>query len=125
MRILLDTHLILWWINDDPAMSRIARALIANPDNTIFVSPVSTWEIWLKYSLGRLERPAEFEEALAREEFEQLPLTVAHTRKVAELPWLHRDPFDRMLLAQAQAADLTLLTADSQLAQYGSFVKTV
>ena len=125
MRILLDTHLILWWINDDPAMSRIARELIANPDNTIFVSPVSMWEIWLKKGLGRLELPSEFVETLAREEFEQLPLTVAHTRKVAELPWLHRDPFDRMLLAQAQAADLTLLTADSQLAQYGSFVKTV
>ena len=125
MRILIDTHLILWWINDDPSLSRKAYTLIADPSNTIFVSPVSTWEIWLKKSLGRLELPDEFEAALAKEEFEHLPLTAAHTRGVAKLPWHHRDPFDRMLIAQAQATDLTLLTADARLGLYGSFVKTV
>jgi PIN domain nuclease of toxin-antitoxin system len=125
MRLLLDTHILLWWIGDDPALSRTACALIASPDNTIFISPVSTWEIWIKKSLGKLELPSEFEEVLLKEEFEHLPLTVAHTRAVAELPWHHRDPFDRMLIAQAQAADLTLLTADDALTPYGSFVKRV
>jgi len=124
MRILLDTHLILWWVNDDCSLSRIARKLIADPDNTIFFSSVSTWEIWLKKSLGKLEVPDQFQECIAGE-FTELPLTVAHTRGVAELEWHHRDPFDRLLIAQAQAADLTLLTADAQLAPYGSFVKTV
>ena len=125
MRILIDTHLILWWLNEDPLLSRIGAELIADPNNTIFVSPVSTWEIWLKNSLGKLELPPDFDEFLAKEEFEQLPLTTAHTRLVADLPWHHRDPFDRMLIAQAQAADLTLLTADIRLARYGGFVKTV
>jgi PIN domain nuclease of toxin-antitoxin system len=125
MRLLIDTHIILWWINDDPSLSRMACTLISDPSNTIFVSPVSTWEIWIKKSLGKLELPPEFEEVLAKEEFEYLPLTVAHTRGVADLPWHHRDPFDRMLIAQAQAADLTLLTADEQLVPYGSFIKRV
>lgn len=125
MRLLIDTHLILWWIADDPLLSRIGSALISDPNNTIFVSPVSTWEIWLKKSLGKLEIPDQFEEFLAREEFEALPLTAAHTRGLADLPWHHRDQFDRMLVAQAQAADLTLLTADERLMAYGSFVKRV
>ena len=125
MRLLIDTHLILWWLNDDPLLSRIGSALIADPNNTVFVSPISTWEIWLKKSLGKLELPDQFEEALAKEEFEALPLTTAHTRLVADLPWYHRDPFDRMLIAQAKAADLTFLTADQQLLPYGNFVKRI
>ena len=106
-------------------MSRIGSALIADPNNTIFVSPVSTWEIGLKYSLGRLNLPDEFDAVLARQEFEQLPLTAEHTRLIADLTWHHRDPFNRMLIAQAMAADMTFLTADRELAPYGSFVKTV
>ena len=125
MRLLLDTHIILWWINDDPSLSRIARTLIADPGNTIFISPVSTWEIWLKKSLRKLKIPAAFDAVLAKEQFEHLPLTVAHTRAVADLPWHHRDPFDRMLIAQAKTADLTLQTADAKLVSYGSFVKRV
>ena len=125
MRLLLDTHLILWWMNDDPALSRIGSALISDPNNTVFISAVSTWEIWIKKSLGKLELPDQFDEALAREEFEHLPLTIEQTRGVAQLPWHHRDPFDRMLVSQAMAADLTLLTADEQLLPYGNFVKRV
>jgi PIN domain nuclease of toxin-antitoxin system len=125
MRILIDTHLVLWWINGDSSLSHTACALIADPSNTIFVSAVSTWEIWLKKSLGKLEIPDEFDACLAKEEFEALPLTSEHTRGVAALPWHHRDPFDRMLIAQAKAADLTLLTADDQLTKYGSFVRRV
>jgi len=125
MRLLIDTHLILWWINDDPSLSQSAHNLIADPSNTVFISPVSMWEIWLKKSLGKLQIPPEFEATLAKEAFEHIPLTDAHTRGVADLPWHHRDPFDRMLIAQAQAADLTLLTADDQLVPYGNFVRRV
>lgn len=125
MRVLLDTHLILWWLNNSPSLSEHARALISAPENTIFVSAVSLWEIWLKESLGKLRLPADFESKLAEESFENLPLTAAQTRHVALLPWLHRDPFDRMLVAQAQVEDLTLLTADDLVAHYGDFVRLV
>ena len=99
-----------------------ARRLISDPDNTVFVSAVSLWEIWLKQSLGKLRLPPDFEEKLAGESFESLPLTAAHTREVALLPWHHRDPFDRMLVAQARAAHLKLLTADEVAAAYGEMV---
>jgi PIN domain nuclease of toxin-antitoxin system len=74
LRILLDTHLLLWWLEASPSLSTEARAAIANPDNTIFVSAVSLWEIWLKQSLGKLRLPADFTERLAAESFENLPL---------------------------------------------------
>lgn len=125
MRLLLDTRISLGWMNCDPALSASASALIADPDNTIFISTVSTWEIWIKKSLGKLEVPDDFASHLANEEFEHLPLTVEQTRAVGELPWHHRDPFDRMLVAQAQATDLTLLTADEHLPLCGTFVKRV
>jgi PIN domain nuclease of toxin-antitoxin system len=123
MRILLDTHVVLWWLNDDAALGAKSRCLIGDPSNTIFLSSVSTWEIWLKKSLGKLELPDEFDKWLSKEEFEPLPLTDAHTRVVADLPWHHRDPFDRMLVAQAMVSGLTLLTSDERLTAYGSFVK--
>ena len=122
MRLLLDTHILLWWLADDSSLSAHARRLISDPDNTIFVSAVSLWEIWLKQSLGKLRLPPDFEEKLAGESFESLPLTAAHAREVALLPWHHRDPFDRMLVAQARAADLKLLTADEAAAGYGEMV---
>ncbi len=122
MRLLLDTHILLWWLAGDPALPAPARGLIQDPENTIFVSAVSLWEIWLKHSLGKLRLPEDFEEKLARESFENLPLTAAHTRGVALLPWHHRDPFDRMLIAQAQAERLNFLTADEIAAAYGDMV---
>lgn len=125
MRILLDTHVVLWWLNDDRALGTNARRLIEDSANTIFLSPVCTWEIWLKKSLGKLDLPDDFEKWLYKEEFEPLPLTAGHTRMVAELPWHHRDPFDRMLIAQAKSCDLTLLTSNVLLTAYGSFVKAV
>jgi PIN domain nuclease of toxin-antitoxin system len=122
LRLLLDTHIVLWWLNDDPLLSQSATPLIRESESIIFVSAVSLWEIWLKQSLGKLELPEEFEDVLAAESFESLPLTAAHAREVARLPWHHRDPFDRMLVAQAWVENLTLLTADSVLAAYGDFV---
>ena len=122
MRILLDTRILLGWLADSPALSLRARELIANPDNAVFVSAVSLWEIWLKQSLGKLRLPSDFEERLAGESFERLPLLAAHAREVATLPWRHRDPFDRMLIAQARASGLSFLTADEVTAAYGDFV---
>lgn len=83
---------------------------------------MSLWEIRLKESLGKLRLPGDFESRLAAEGFESLPLTAAQARQVALLPWRHRDPFDRMLVAQAQVEKLVLLTADTPVAAYGSFV---
>jgi PIN domain nuclease of toxin-antitoxin system len=125
MRLLLDTHILLWWLADSPSLSDQARELIADPDNAVFVSAVSLWEIWLKQSLGKLQLPLDFEERLAGESFESLPLLAAHTREVASLPWHHRDPFDRMLIAQARVSELTLVTADDIAARYGDFVLLV
>jgi PIN domain nuclease of toxin-antitoxin system len=96
--------------------------LISNPENTVFVSAVSLWEIWLKQSLGKLRLPANFVDRLAAESFENLPLTASQTARVSDLAWVHRDPFDRMLVAQAEADNLVLLTADEVLAGYGSAV---
>ena len=123
MKILLDTHLILWWLANSPSLSDQARALISDPGNTLFISAVSLWEIWLKVSLGKLRLPADFETRLAAESFENLPLTAPHTRQVAVLPWHHRDPFDRMLVAQAQTDNLIFLTADEIATRYGDFVR--
>jgi PIN domain nuclease of toxin-antitoxin system len=96
--------------------------MIRDPENTVFVSAVSLWEIWLKQNLGKLRLPADFTEKLAAECFENLPLTAAHTKQVSLLPGHHRDPFDRMLVAQAQVEKLVLLTADEELAAYGPAV---
>ena len=122
MRILLDTHLLLWWLEASPSLSTPAKEMISDPENTIFVSAVSLWEIWLKQSLGKLRLPANFTERLAGESFESLPLTASQTRQVSSLPWCHRDPFDRMLIAQAQVEDLLLLTADVALTAYGKVI---
>jgi len=125
LRILLDTHLLLWWLDASPSLSARASETIRDPENTVFVSAVSLWEIWLKQSLGKLRLPVDFSERLAAEPFESLPLTASHTRPVSLLPWCHRDPFDRMLVAQAQVENLVLLTADGLLTAYGPFVHVV
>jgi PIN domain nuclease of toxin-antitoxin system len=122
VRLLLDTHVLLWWLEDCPSLSTRSRELIADPENTVFVSAVSMWEIWLKQSLGKLRLPLDFDERLAAEPFENLPLTATQARRVALLPWCHRDPFDRMLIAQAQSERLVLLTSDEALAAYGQAV---
>ena len=123
MRLLLDTHLLLWWLEASASLPAEARETIRDPENTVFVSAVSLWEIWLKQSLGKLRLPVDFSERLAAEPFESLPLTASHTRQISTLPWRHRDPFDRMLVAQAQVEKLILLTADEALTAYGAVVR--
>jgi PIN domain nuclease of toxin-antitoxin system len=122
VKFLLDTHLLLWWLSNSPFLPAQARQLIGDPNNTIFVSAVSLWEVWLKSSLGKLRVPAGFARKLAAEPFEDLPLRVEHTPAVAMLEWHHRDPFDRMLIAQATCENLLFLTADRALGAYGRLV---
>ena len=108
---------------NDPLLSEKARSLIAEPQHTVFVSAVTIWEIYLKQSIGKLHITDSFSKALLNESFESLPLTARQASVVGELPWHHRDPFDRMLIAQAKIERLTLLTADAQLKPYGDFIE--
>lgn len=125
MKILLDTHLLLWWLNDSSELPAEARELIRNPENTIFISAVTLWEIRIKESLRKLRLPPNFDEALGEEEFENLALSASQVSGISQLPMIHRDPFDRMLIAQARATRMTLLTADDTVASYGDGVRLV
>jgi PIN domain nuclease of toxin-antitoxin system len=119
MRLLLDTHVLLWWLDDSEALSRNARSVIADPENAVYVSAVSVWEIVLKASAGKLDIPVDWADAIAEEPFRHLSVTREHALKVAELPPLHRDPFDRLLVAQSLVEELVLVTHDPDLTRYG------
>ena len=127
MNLLLDTHVLIWWMKNEPRLGRVAEALLESSDNIIWVSSASVWEICIKASLRRLSVPPAFAdfagEDLERGGFRQLPVTFEHALALCGLPLLHRDPFDRMLVAQAKSENLSFLTADSALAAYG--IRTV
>lgn len=122
MRLLLDTHALLWWLADDPALPALARKNIASRAHTIFVSAASAWEIATKHRIGRLpqgaELAAEFESIIVSESFESLAITSLHGVRAGLLPGPHRDPFDRMLIAQALAEGLTLVSNDKVFDDY-------
>ena len=118
MNLLLDTHALLWWLDDNPTLSAEARDAIADGRNLVFVSAVVIWEIRIKQALGKLQLPANFREVLDGQALDELPLTVDHAHRLAELPPLHRDPFDRMLVAQAMAERLTIVTRDPDIPRY-------
>ena len=123
-RILLDTQLVLWALAGDRRLPRAARALIGESD--VFVSAASIWEIAIKSALGKLDAdPVEVREALAPTGFDELPVTGAHAARVASLPLHHRDPFDRLLVAQSEVEPLVLLTTDAQLRPYGRLVRVL
>ena len=117
MRLLLDTHVLLWWLADSPALPERSRSLIRR-SSPVYVSAATVWEISIKQALGKLEAPHDLEQALEAGRFEPLPITVAHAVAAGRLPRHHEDPFDRMLVAQAQAESLTLLTHDERLKKY-------
>jgi len=120
VRLLLDTHILLWWQSDDPALPARANMLIAAPANEIFASAISLWEIAIKTHLGKLRAAVNEVCAAALDDgFEWLPFSVEHALAVAQLPEHHRDPFDRALIAQARCGPLYLLTHDSQLGASG------
>lgn len=125
MRYMLDTHLLLWWPGQSALLSTDAQALIADPENHFLYSTVSLWEIRLKQSLGKLQLPANFTEALEAQAFDVLPLRAEHTEGLVGLPWHHRDPFERMLVAQAQEEAIRLLTVDERMSAYGQCVLVV
>lgn len=122
MKALLDTHTFLWWIVDRPQLSPRAREIIADGGNEIFVSAASGWEIAIKAKLGKLEVPDDLEhfvvEQLETNAFTSLPIRLEHALHVYTLPQHHRDPFDRILIAQCQLENLPILSADPQIAHY-------
>ncbi len=118
MRLLLDTHIFLWWLADDPALSAKAREVIGNGNNMVYISAASVWEISVKKSLGKLEAPENIEAIVEQERFQKLPITLGHGEAAGQLPTHHRDPFDRMLIAQARCEDLILVTVDQDISKY-------
>ncbi len=122
MRALLDTHAFLWWVLEDPRLSITARATIADPDIEVLVSAVSAWEITIKAAAGRLDLPEPARTYVpsrtSANDFHELPISVAHAVGVGDLPGLHRDPFDRMLVAQAQVEGIPIVTNDAAIARY-------
>lgn len=128
MRLLLDTHIALWAVADDPRLSAQARSMIANLDNEVYVSVVSLWEIAIKYGLGRGDMPVSAAEALGYftdAGYRLLDIRPHHAVTVERLPAHHGDPFDRLLIAQAQIEPLHLITHDVAMIQYGENIVRV
>ena len=118
MNLLLDTHIILWWLDNSPQLSAQHTALIADLHNLCFISAASIWEINIKRALGKLEIPHDCIHELRSEGFIELPVTWEHADRVQTLPAIHQDPFDRILIAQAMCNRLTLVTADRYIQRY-------
>lgn len=123
MRLLLDTHTLLWWLDGDRRLSRTARKAIADSDNAVVVSAASAWEIATKVRIGKLpgaiDVAADIAGCLAHQQFQSLDIAVLHAQRAGRLPGNHRDPFDRMLIAQAQIEDLPIVTNDDIFDRYG------
>ncbi len=115
--LLLDTHVFLWWRGEPDRLKAGARRAIGEAQ-VVFVSVVSAWEVAIKISIGRLRLPDTMESGVRESGFDKLPITFSHAEQVAALPMHHRDPFDRMLVAQAMSEDLTLVTHDRKLGAY-------
>jgi len=118
MRLLLDTHAFLWWVSDWEQIAERTRDAIANPRNEVLVSAVSGWEIAIKKAKGRLAAPDNLAAIVEEKGLGHLPLTFEQAERAAALPDHHRDPFDRMLIAQAQAEGMVLVTRDARIPLY-------
>ena len=118
MRLLLDTHALLWWLADDPTLERGAAEAIAGAA-LVAVSAASAWEIAIKQALGKLDGPEDLAGEVLANDMTELPISIGHATAAGALPPLHADPFDRVLVAQARLEDLTLVTRDPRLGQYG------
>jgi PIN domain nuclease of toxin-antitoxin system len=123
LRVLLDSHTLLWWILDHPALTPAARDAISKLDNTVLVSAASAWEMAIKFRAGRLPEAADlvtnFPSEIEHEGFELLPISAEHGIRAGLLPGLHKDPFDRMLIAQSQAEDVPIISNESVFDTYG------
>jgi PIN domain nuclease of toxin-antitoxin system len=120
MKVLLDTHVFLWWLDDPKKLAPAAATAIGDPQNRVLVSVVSLWEIAIKRVIGKLKAPINLHTDDSGAGFELLPLEVAHIVATESLPLHHRDPFDRMLIAQATAENATVVPRDPSLTTYGS-----
>lgn len=118
MNIILDTHVLIWALENNPALSDKAAENIINAENMVFVSAASVWEIGIKRSMGKLEAPDNLIEEIKRHRFTPLPMTTDHAELAGKLPQIHKDPFDRMLIAQAVYENLTLVTRDEWIFKY-------
>jgi len=122
MKALLDTHAFIWWVTDDSQLSSTARSIIAEPRNILFLSAASAWEIVIKVRLRKLNLPEHpktyVPSRLTINRFESLPIRMVHALQVANLPELHRDPFDRIIIAQSQVEKMPIVTVDSLMTQY-------
>ena len=123
MNLLLDTHGLIWWLANERRLGEHARMALSDPRNAVYVSVATAWEMAIKVGLGRLDVPNDvgtwLPGQLAANRFRLLPIELKHVLAVEHLPHHHRDPFDRLLVAQAQAERLTLLTSDPQILRYG------
>ncbi|MCB1870015.1 MAG: type II toxin-antitoxin system VapC family toxin [Gammaproteobacteria bacterium] len=119
MNLLLDTHVLIWALEDNPVLSAEAHDAIVDGKNMVFVSSVSAWEISIKKAMGKLKAPDNLEEEIELHRFTPLNVNFEHARLAGALPDIHKDPFDRMLIAQAITEKLTLISRDSQFADYG------
>ena len=123
MTLLLDTHALLWFLTNDSSLSARGHGAIEDPANVTHVSAVSLWEVAIKFALGKLKLPAPYADIFPRQlelnGFALLPITPGHCAALLTLPFHHRDPFDRLLLAQAKAEGMTLVTDDGQFGPYG------
>jgi PIN domain nuclease of toxin-antitoxin system len=117
-RLLLDTHVLLWWLSDDSRLGEASRQEISNPRNQVYVSAASTWEISIRKSTGKLAAPEDLDAIVECEGFDKLPITLFHGDQAGLLPEHHKDPFDRMLVAQAQSDGLVIVTNDEKITQY-------
>ncbi len=128
MKLLLGTHILLWAAEDSPRMPKVARSLILDPGNALLFSPASLWEITIKKGLGRDDfqvDPRVLRRALLDNGYEELTITSEHAVSVDGLPPIHKDPFDRLLIAQAMVEGITLLTADERVGEYPGPIRKV
>jgi PIN domain nuclease of toxin-antitoxin system len=118
MRFALDTHIFLWWLENPTLLSKEAIAAIKNGQNIIYISAAVIWEIAIKKSLGKIQIPNDINGVIQSNQFAELPITIAHAQVLEKLPPVHRDPFDRMLIAQSMHEGLTLITRDLDIHKY-------
>jgi PIN domain nuclease of toxin-antitoxin system len=117
VKLLVDTHVVIWWLTDEPTLAEGIKAQLDHePD--VYLSAATVWEIAIKQAIGKLKEPADLPERVRGSGFRELPITAHHVLTAARLPLIHRDPFDRMLVAQAHCEDLTLVTRDPHILKY-------
>lgn len=119
MRVLLDTHVLLWWFNEPELLNDEALDVIADDRNVVYVSAATVWEAGIKQALGKLRGADDLPTRIREQGLDELPIELEHASRAAGLPGHHNDPFDRMLIAQAQSEGLTLVTRDDRLRAYG------